>query len=85
MGYLNVRMNNLRGRIPQSYAKKVAICMLTLNDNHLEGPLPPYLINCIGLMLRYIIAMKTPLNLMAVWFHFTHNYFCFYKMKNVDI
>ncbi|KAL9458672.1 hypothetical protein AB3S75_007525 [Citrus x aurantiifolia] len=46
---LDLRMNNFRGSIPQTYAKGCKLTYLQLNGNHLEGPLPPSLINCVYL------------------------------------
>ncbi|KAK9221116.1 hypothetical protein WN944_009541 [Citrus x changshan-huyou] len=48
---LDLRMNNFRGSIPQTYTKGCNLTSLQLSGNHLEGPLPPSLINCVNLQI----------------------------------
>ncbi|MBA0550305.1 hypothetical protein Golob_021261 [Gossypium lobatum] len=43
---LNLKMNQLHGAIPSTFAKGCALKNLNLNSNHLEGPLKPSITNC---------------------------------------
>ncbi|KAH9741462.1 Receptor like protein 22 [Citrus sinensis] len=46
---LDLGMNNFQGSVQQIYTKGCKLVYLRLSGNHLEGPLPPSLINCVDL------------------------------------
>ncbi|KAH9804106.1 Receptor-like protein 7 [Citrus sinensis] len=46
LNVLDLRMNKLRGSIPQTFPEDCNFNNLYLNGNQLEGPLPPSLVSC---------------------------------------